>query len=267
MTKLLLLATGAHNLCMATDPMTLGGGTAPAPATLGTPPAPATDALGTAPATDTPVAPDNANVYVFKIPNTETDIQIDIAAVPAELRMDFLRKGLRDYITNSVNQANVRAAKANEAFDAYDKAIAVDPLQTAVKKPDGTRTVPDLIGTAVAARKRLYDGEVRKNGEGEGKKRETVDPLVKMVTEAVVRELHQKDKDAGGKRKYTEFTSEVAKAGGGVKYLEAKIADKVASGVDEAVLRKFMDERYIKPAQMMLGAKTNKATAAENSIL
>jgi len=265
MTKIAMLLAGhSMALCsMATDPATLGGG-----ASLGGL-APASEGLGGisggSPA-PTP-APTSENTFSFRIPNTETDIGIDIAAIPADVRMDFLKKGLRDYITNAVNQANVRTGKANAAFDAYDEAAKADPLQTAVAKPEGERATADLIGTAAAARKRLYDGEVRKQGEGTGAKRETVDPLVKLVTEAVVRELHQKDKDAGGKRKYTEFTAEVAKAGGGVKYLEAKIAEKVAAGTDEAVLRKFMDERYIRPAQMMLGTKTNKATAAENSIL
>ena len=222
------------------------------------------DALAPAP---TPAPAANSNVFTFRIPNTETDIGVDISAIPPEVRMDFLQKGLRDYITNATNQANIRAKKANEPFDAYDEAVKADPLQTAVKKPDGERVQPDLIGTAAAARERLYKGEIRKQGEGTGTRREPVDPLTKLVTEAVVRELHQKDKDAGGKRKYTEFTAEVAAAGGGIKYLEAKIAEKVASGADEAVLRKFMDERYMKPAQMMLGQKTNKATDAANSIL
>jgi hypothetical protein len=231
-----------------------------------------TDPLAAAPtpaATEAPAAaaPADANTFQFVIPNTETQIGIDIAQVPADVRMDFLRKGLRDYITNAVNQANIRANKANAPFDAHDEATKADPLQTAVPKPAGERVKPDLIATAAAARKRLYDGEIRKQGEGNGTPRATVDPLTKLVTEAVVRELHGKDKAAGGKRKYTEFTAEVAKAGGGIKYLEAKIAEKVASGTDEAVLRKFMDERYIKPAQMMLGDRTNKATDAANSIL
>lgn len=239
------------------------GSLAAAPATLGAPAATlGTDAPAPAPAAD------NANVFSFRIPNTETDIGVDISAIPPEVRMDFLKKGLRDYITNAVNQHNVRTNKANAAFDAYDEAMKADALQTAVAKPAGERAVADLLKTAADARERLYKGEVRKQGEGgETKRRETVDPLTKLVTEAVVRELHAKDKEAGGKRKYTEIVAEVAKAGGGVKYLEAKIAEKVASGTDEGVLRKFMDERYIKPAQMMLGTKTNKATATENSIL
>jgi len=250
-----ILALGASVLSMATAPdalgmaPTLGGGT---PDPLGTPaPAPAED----------------PNTFSFRIPNTETDIGIKIGDIPAEVRMDFLKKGLRDYITNAVNQSNIRAKKANESHDAYDEAMKADALQTAVAKPTTDRTVADLLETAKAARERLYKGEIRKQGEGTGATRATVDPLTKLVTEAVVRELHAKDKAAGGKRKYTEFTAEVSQAGGGVKYLEAKIAEKVAAGGDAAVLNKFLQDRYIKPAEMMLGTKTGKSTAPENSIL
>jgi len=265
------LLASAMPLMMATNPDALGG---LGGATLGTggltaPNDMSPTAAGLpAPTGDAPApAADNPNAFAFRIPNTETDIGIDIAQIPAEVRLDFLKKGLRDYITNAVNQANIRTTKANAPHDAYDEAMKADAMQTAVAKPTGERGKADLIGTAAAARERLYKGEVRRQGEGGATPRQTVDPLTKLVTEAVVRELHEKDKAAGGKRKYTEFTAEVAKAGGGVKYLEQKITEKVAAGTDEAVLRKFMDDRYIKPAQMMLGQKTGKSTAPENSIL
>ena len=82
-------------------------------------------------------APADDNTFVFRIPNTETDIKVEVAAVPAEVRMDQLKGALRAYITNAVNQANVRAKKANEPFDLYDAAQAADPVQTAVKRPEG----------------------------------------------------------------------------------------------------------------------------------
>lgn len=209
----------------------------------------------------------NPNVFQFKVQGTETDIALDISLIPAEVRMDGLKKYLRDYVTNAVNQENVRATKANAPFDAYDEAVKADPLQTAVAKPEGERKVPDLLGTAAAARERLYKGEVKKVGEGTGKTREKVDPLTKAVTDVVVRELFEKDKAAGGKRKYVEFTSEVSKAGGGIKYLEGVIAEKVEQGADKASLDKFMQDRYIKPAELLLGLKTTKATDPSNSIL
>lgn len=198
------------------------------------------------------------NVLIFRIPNTETDISVDIAQVPASVRMDMLKTALRNYITNATNQANVRANKANEPFDLYDEAQKADPVQTAVPRPDGERVVADLLKTAADARERLYKGEVKK--QGDGTPRAKVDPLTKLVTDAVVRELFAKRKEADSKVKYTDITSEVSKAGGGVKYLEAMVAEKVAAGADEKQLRDFMDARYIKPAKMMIGETDTKAT-------
>lgn len=223
----------------------------------------ATPAVAPAPAAAAAPAPapaENTNVLIFRIPNTETDIQIDISSVPPELRMDMLKKALSDYVRNAVNQENVRTGKHNQPFDAYDEAMKADPLQTAVAKPEGERKVADLIETAKAARERLYKGEVRKHGEGTGRVRETKDPLTKLVTQTVVQELFDKNKAATPGYKWTDATKAVG--GDGIKYLEARIAELVAAGSGtEADLRKFMDERYIKPAQLMLGIKTNKATA------
>ena len=140
------------------DPATLGTGIpAAAPATLGT--APAAPAAAAAPAEGAaPAVADDPNILTFRIPNTETDIGVALQQVPPEVRLDFLKKGLKDYIVNSVNQANMRAKKENAPFDAYDEAVKADPLQTAVAKPTGERKVPDLLGTAAAARDRLYTG-------------------------------------------------------------------------------------------------------------
>lgn len=240
-----------------TDTVSLGGVavTAAAPVTLGSP---AADTSTAAIAAANPVDP---NTLTFVIPNTETSIAVVLTDIPAEIRLDMLKKAVRDYITNSVNQANVRATKENADWDAYDAAFKADALQTAVAKPTEPRKVPDLIGTAASARERLYKGEVRKNGEGTGKSRETADPLTSMVTKAVVSELMQKT-DAAGKKLYkmTDANSEVSKAGGGIKYLEGRIAAMVAAGGDEVALRKFLDERYIKPAQMMIGLRDSKTT-------
>jgi len=202
------------------------------------------------------------NTFVFRIPNTETDISIVLGNIPADIRLDMLKKSVKDYVMNSVNQANVRANKANAPFDQYDEAIKADPLQTAVPKPTGERVVPDLIGTAAAARERLYKGEVRKVGEGEGKTRERVDPLTQMVTKAVVTELFDKKKALDSKYKIMDAQKEVGKDG--IAYLKAKIAEKVATGADEAALNKFMEDRYIKPAKLMLGQSTTKATADQS---
>jgi hypothetical protein len=240
------------DLSLSTAGVTLG---TPAATGLG---APAGDTSAAAIAAATPLDP---NTLAFVIPNTETTINVVLTDIPAEIRLDMLKKAVRDYITNSVNQANVRATKENADWDAYEAAFKADALQTAVPKPTEARKVPDLIGTAAAARERLYKGEVRKNGEGTGKSRETADPLTSMVTKAVVSELMQKTGPDGKKLyKMTDATSEVSKAGGGIKYLEGRIATMVAAGGDEVALRKFLDERYIKPAQMMIGLRDSKTT-------
>lgn len=274
-----LVATSA--LCsMSTDPnvalggsldpaVTLGagGGTpslAPAPVTLG-----AADPAPAPAPTDAPAA--DPNVFSFLIPNTETNIGINIATIPPETRLDILQAGIRDYIRNSVNQANVRNNKANAPFDAYDEAMKANPLQEAVKKPDGERATVNLLEVAAAARERLYKGEVKKQGDGTSTRSRTpVDPLVKMVTDAVTRELFEKGKAAGSKAKYMEVQAEVTKAGGGIAYLDAKIAEKVAATPEAnradvaKQLEAFKQDRYIKPAEMMLGRKDNKNTKEVN---
>lgn len=219
--------------------------------------------LAAAPATPPAAAVDDPNTFTFVIPGTETSIAINIAQIPAEIRLDFLKAKIKDYVNNNVNQAAQKYKKALEPFDAYDKAQSVDPLQTAVAKPTAERpSPPDLITPAAAARDRLYNGEVRKQGEG-GAPKPTRDPLEKAVTDAVVRELFDKRKEAGSKPKWIEVTKEV---GNGIDYLNAQIAAKVAAGADAAVMAKLLDERYIKPAKMLLGMTDTKLTK-ENSIL
>lgn len=212
----------------------------------------------TQPAAD--AAAENSNLLIFDIAGTEpvTKIQIDLSAIPAETRLELLKQKVREYVSNSVNQANVRHKKALEPFAAYEAACASDPMQTAVAKPTGERPVADLTGTAAAARERLYKGELRKVGDGTGAKRQTRDPLTKLVTDAVVRELFDKKKAADASYKWTDAVTEVG--GDGVKYLTAKIEERVAAGGDRAALEKFMDERYMKPAKLMLGQSDNKTT-------
>lgn len=209
-------------------------------------------------ATDQAPATNNENVMVFDIPNTDTKMQIDIAQVPAELRMDFLKKGLENYVRNSVNQANVRHKKAMEPWAAYAKANEADPNQTAVPKPEGDEPEVDLIKTATDARERLYNNDVRKQGTGTAKRK--TDPLTKMVTDAVLRELFDKKRETNSSYKWTDAVKEVG--GNGIEYLDKLIADKVAAGADEAELNKYKETKYIQPAKLMLGQRDTKVTGA-----
>ena len=104
----------------------------------------------------------------------------------------------------------------------------------------------------------------KQDSGGATKSRTPRDPLIKMVTDAVVRELHDKKKGTVQGYKYTDAVKEVGSDG--VAYLNAMIAAKVAAVAEgeraalTATLEKFRDERYIKPAEMMLGRKGSKAT-------
>ena len=224
-----------------------------------------TDPNTPAPSLEPATAPEaNPNLFTFDIPYTDpkTQIGIDLSTIPAEVRMDLLKGAVRSYIVNSVNQANQRAAKANAAFDAYDKAMAVDALQTAVPKPQGERVVADLTGVAAAARERLYKGEVRKQGGSKGRTRTVRDPLVAAITPIVVREHFEKTKAANPNYKYSDAMRDIG--GDGLAYLKSRIETLVAGGQDRATLEKFLDEKYIKPAQMLIGTKTNKATEGQS---
>jgi hypothetical protein len=203
-------------------------------------------------ATETP-----SNVHKFEVPGTDnTVMQIEIDKVPPATRMDLLCGALTGYVRNSVNQAMVRHKKAMEPWDAYDKACAADPAQTAVPKPEGEMPTVDLIEVAVAARTRLYEGAMRKAGER--KTRTAADPLTSMVTQAVVRELFEKKKATEKGYKYTDAVKEVG--GNGIKYLDDLIAAKVAAGANADELNKFKESRYIQPAKLMLGQRDTAGT-------
>lgn len=224
-----------------------------------------------APATNGEQAPaptEQSNTFLFAIPNTDKQMQIDRTSIPAELRLELLDKAIEGYVRNSVNVANVRFNKDMEPWTAYEAAQAADPMQTAVAKPEGDKPTEEartelLIKTASDARERLYKNEVqRRDGTGTKTKAQKVDPLTKLVTEAVVREVFNKEHEAD--KSYKWPTAVKAVGGDGIKYLEAKIAERVAAGANEADLRKFMDSRYISPAKLMLGQRDTAGTKGES---
>lgn len=216
-----------------------------------------TDALANAAPAAATAADENILLYTIPGNEPEVQMQIDLTKIPASVRLDFLKGAVLDYAKNAVNQAKIRHNKANAPFEAYAAATAADPLQTAVPKPEGEAAVLDLIPTATAARDRLYSGEIRRMG-GEPKARATVDPLAKMITDAVVRELHTKQKAVVQGYKWTDAVKEVGNDG--LAYLNAKIDALVEAGGDRAALEKFRDTRYVAPAEMMLGRKNTKVT-------
>lgn len=216
--------------------------------------------------TDTPETPAvDPNTLVFKIPGTETNIGIDLAQIPADARLKLLGQKVTENISNRVRVAGVRHTKACEAFDQYDAAQAADPLQTAVPKPAGERPAIDLLALASAARADLYAGKVGERAKGSGKTKVARDPIIAAVTQAVVRELFDNTKATTPGFKYTDAVKLVG--GDGVAYLDAKIAEKVAAGADQAALLKMKEDKYMRPARIMLGQEVPKNVKEGVSIL
>jgi hypothetical protein len=214
--------------------------------------------------TETPVTPAD-NVFLCPLPNSESTLQIDRSLIPQNVRLSLLDTAIKENVRNRMNAATVRFNKANEAFAAYDKAMAADPAQTAVALPAGERPTIDIAAIAGKAREDLYAGNLRSTREA-GKGRTTVDPLVKMVTDAVVREVFDKGK-AEGKADWTFIKAKTQVGKDGVAYLDARIAELVATGADAGALNKMKEDRYLKPARLMLGIADNKAIKDGPSIL
>jgi hypothetical protein len=253
------------------------------------------------PTNDAPATPDLT--LAIEVANTATteggdnqSVSIDLAKIPQDARLELLRSAVRTAVTNRVNVAMVRnrAARAPwAAWAAYEAAIAADPLQTTVAKPEGdkpTGEAPaalDPIAKANEAIADLLKGELRSTAKkGEGRSRKTADPLVNAVTNVVVRAVYEANKAAGRKVEvpaadgkpastrpygFPDATKEVG--GNGIAYLNAQIDAKVAAApeAEQATLRtqleKQRDTRYVEPAQVMLGLKQSKASKELPSIL
>jgi hypothetical protein len=237
------------------------------------------------------------NTLAIEIANTaETEggdnksVSINLAEIPQDARLELLKSAVRTTVTNRVNVAMVRnrALRAPfAAWAAYEAAMATDPLQTTVAKPDGekpTGEAPaalDPIAKAGEAIADLLKGELRQQSKkGEGKTRAPKDPLVAAVTQVVARAVFDSHKAAGTKisvpatgdkpastRAYM-YPDAVKEVGGdGIAYLNKQIDAKVAAGADRAALEKARDARYINPAKVMLGIGQTKAQAELPSIL
>lgn len=213
----------------------------------------------------------------------DRSITVALGDIPAEARLELLRSAVRGFVYNRVNVANVRQNKLIAPWIAYEAAIAADPLQTAVAKPDGERPAPlDTFAKAEESIAALLKGELgTRKGEGTGKSRAPKDPLVSAVTPIVVRAVFDSRKAAGatvpveGKapRMYT-YPDAVKEVGGnGVAYLNAQIDAKVAAvpEAEQAALRKQLeqhrDTRYIEPAKVMIGQTVTKKAGELPSIL
>lgn len=213
----------------------------------------------------------------------DRSITLDAAGIPAEARLALLKSQISTVVLNRVNVANVRRNKERAPFlawAAYKAAVAADPMQTAVAKPEGdepTGECPAPLDTYAKAEEAIADllkGELRTaKPKGEGRKREAKDPLIVAITGVVVRALYDAKKDTkisdgkGGERKYSypDATKEVG--GDGLAYINTQIDAKVAAGADRTQLEKARDERYVNPAKIMLGQGLSKKQQELPSIL
>lgn len=224
----------------------------------------------TAPAADASAAP--STICKFTLPQLEGERSVDVATFPTAVRFDLLFSATAGYLRNRVNAAHQRHQKDEKvlAWAAYDAAQANDPMQTLVPKPTDERpAAPDLEKVLAAGIAALVNGEMRK--QGEGKSRAPKDPLISMVTDAVVREVFEAGKASDPK--YTFIKAKADVGPDGVAYLNAKIAAKVEAAPEaerealRTALEKMREERYIKPVMLVLGTATNKATKELPSIL
>lgn len=179
---------------------------------------------------------------------------LDLVSIPGDIREHLLKSAVRGYILNRVSTAAAKVKKDNAPFDSYDAAVANDPLQTLVAKPEGERAVVDYAGIVSGAIKALYEGTIGKRATGEKKAKPLKDPLITQITRAVVAEVYEKGKALDPSYKYPTAQKEVG--ADGLAYLQAKIAEKVAAGADAATLNAFLENRYVKPARIMLGLDT-----------
>lgn len=228
-----------------------------------------TDAAGPATASDPTPAPATVSpgVTEWEFPNLTGKRSFDVALIPSEVRLDFLKGAARNYVANRLNGVNTRHQKDPKvaAWNAYDEATKADALQTVVPKPDGERpALPDYEDAYTRAIADLTAGNVRKQS-AEPKARATKDPLVKTVTDVVTREVYESRRAADAKYSYLTAKKEVG--ADGIAYLNAMIDAKVAAGGDRAQLEKMRDTKYVNPAKAMLGLTTTKGQDALPSIL
>jgi hypothetical protein len=205
----------------------------------------------------------------------DSKFDFDCATIPANIRLDFLKSQTRAYVANRINSLQQRHAKDEKvmAWAQYEAAQQADAFQTAVSKPDFDKPAePDYNEALERAFADLRDGKTRRHGEGTGRKpRERKDPLIKLVTDAVVKDVYEKK--SAGDSKYTYVMARAEVGVDGVAYLNTLIAEKVAAAPHDdqpavlAALEKMRETKYINPAKLMLGITENKAIRDLPSIL
>lgn len=219
--------------------------------------------------TETPAVSEAPSTIVeAEYPGFSGKVAFDCSTIAASARLDLLKDATARYIRNRLNQVQVRYHKDDKviAWTNFDKACEVDPLQSAVPKPDFERpALPDYQAAFEAAATALREGKIRKQGTGERKERQRVDPLVKLVTEVVVREFYENRRATDPKYTYPMAKKEVGSDG--IAFLNGRIEAMVAAGGNRTDLEKMRDTKYINPVKLMLGQTETKATKELPSLL
>lgn len=201
-------------------------------------------------------------------PNLEGKQTFDCATIPSDVRLDFLKSAVRAYIANRLNSLQTRYQKDPlvVAWTAFKEASKADPLQTIVAKPDKDEPAkPNFAEAYERAVKDLAEGKIRRQSDEPKPPKKSRDPLIAVITDAVIREVYDARKAKDNKYTYIMARAEVGPDG--VAYLDRMIAAKVAEGADQAALEKMKETRYVAPAKMMLGISTNKSAQGLPSIL
>lgn len=224
-------------------------------------------ALGAEGGTSTPTPTPPNPVAEFEFTQLEGKHSLDMSGIPANVRMDFLQSAVRAYIANRLKSVGNRHAQdpAVAAWAAYDAATEADPLQSTVAKPEGERPAgPNYQEAYDRAVADLRAGNVRRQSD-EPKARKTADPLTRVVTEVVLREVFEARRAADPKYTFVKAKAEVGSDG--IAYLNKLIDAKVEGGADRKALETMREEKYLKPARAMLGLDTSKKVGELPSIL
>lgn len=165
--------------------------------------------------------------------NDDIEVVIDTDEVPEELRERFLSDKYKQYVNSRVNSA----------VSKYKKDLEEDP----------TTDEPDYAEIASKAKADLLSGNVRVRGEG-GKGKTTKDPLIGLITQAVIRDLFAKRRKKDKSLKYGTIVKEVGPDG--LAYLKGIAGD-------DAGKLKNIETKYVKPARTMLGLNAKGESVAD----
>lgn len=153
------------------------------------------------------------------------EVVIDTAEIPEAIKERFLNSAYKSYINSRVN---VAAAKFKKD-----------------KEEDPTVDEPDYAELAAKAKADLLAGTVRVRGDGTGgRTRSTKDPLIGLITQAVIRDLFAKRRKKDPSVKFGTIVKEVGADG------LAFLRERAKGDADKL---KAIETKYVKPARTMLG--------------